>query len=126
MGTPMRILRIRSKFYDWAKNGRREPYNSFGNGSAMRVGSVGFAFDTLEEVLEWSKKSALVTHNHAEGIRGAQATATAIFLAGRVFRKRKYESSCKRAFTTIFIADLRRSVPRIDLTKPAKAQSLRR
>jgi ADP-ribosylglycohydrolase len=71
MGTPMRILRIRSKFYDWVKNGRREPYNSFGNGSAMRVGSVGFAFDTLEEVLEWSKRSALVTHNHAEGSRRA-------------------------------------------------------
>ncbi len=68
-------------FYHWVRTGMREPYNSFGNGAAMRVSPVGFAFETLEEVLAWSERSAAVTHNHPEGIRGAQATAAAIFFA---------------------------------------------
>jgi ADP-ribosylglycohydrolase len=71
-------------FYHWATARVREPYNSFGNGAAMRVSPVGFAFETMEEVLAWSKRSAEVTHNHPEGIRGAQATAAAIYLARRV------------------------------------------
>jgi len=66
----------------WAISNKSKPYNSWGNGSAMRVSPVGFAFGTLEEVLEEAKKSAEVTHNHPEGIKGAQATASAIFLAG--------------------------------------------
>lgn len=57
------------------------PYNSWGNGSAMRVSPIGFAFDTLEETLRYAQMSAEVTHNHYEGIKGAQATATAIFMA---------------------------------------------
>lgn len=74
-------------FHRWARGRVREPYNSFGNGAAMRVSPIGFAFDTLEEVLAWSKRSAEVTHNHPEGIRGAQATAAAIYLARRVHDK---------------------------------------
>jgi ADP-ribosylglycohydrolase len=57
------------------------PYNSFGNGSAMRISPVGFAFDTLEDVLEKARIYTEITHNHPEGIKGAQATASAIFLA---------------------------------------------
>ena len=57
------------------------PYNSFGNGSAMRVSPVGFAFQTVDDVLDEAEKSASATHNHDEGIRGAQATALAVFLA---------------------------------------------
>jgi ADP-ribosylglycohydrolase len=68
-------------FRHWMVTRSREPYNSFGNGSAMRVSPVGFAFDTLEDVLLWSERSAAVTHNHPEGIRGAQATAAAVFWA---------------------------------------------
>lgn len=68
-------------FHRWAREGRREPYGSYGNGSAMRVSPVGFAFDTLDEVLEQAGRSAAVTHDHPEGIRGAQATAAAIYLA---------------------------------------------
>lgn len=67
-------------FYQWIFSEEWRPYNSFGNGSAMRVSPVGFAYDTLEEVLSEAKKSAEVTHNHPEGIKGAQATAAAIFL----------------------------------------------
>ena len=70
-------------FYRWAITRVCEPYNSFGNGAAMRVSPVGFAFETMEDVLAWAKRSAAVTHNHAEGIRGAQATAAAIYCARR-------------------------------------------
>jgi len=68
-------------FKEWAKADNSEPYNSFGNGSAMRVSPVAFAFNTKEAVLEEAKKSAEVTHGHPEGIKGAQAIAYAIFLA---------------------------------------------
>ncbi len=69
------------RFSHWVESGSREPYNSWGNGSAMRVSPVGFAFDSVDEVLLEAKASAEVTHNHPEGIKGAQATALAIFLA---------------------------------------------
>ncbi len=68
-------------FFQWMLSNSSEPYNSWGNGSAMRVSAIGFAYNTIEEVLAESKKSAEVTHNHPEGIKGAQATAMAIFLA---------------------------------------------
>lgn len=68
-------------FIQWARSKQREPYNSWGNGSAMRVSPVAYAFGSLEEVLQEAKRCAEVTHNHPEGVRGAQATAAAIFLA---------------------------------------------
>jgi ADP-ribosylglycohydrolase len=68
-------------FNRWLHTSASRPYNSFGNGSAMRVSPVGFAFDTIDEVLKEAKRSAEVTHNHPEGIKGAQAIASAIFLA---------------------------------------------
>lgn len=63
------------------KSGKREAYNSFGNGSAMRVSAVGWLFNTLEETERVAEISASITHNHPEGIKGAQATAAAIWLA---------------------------------------------
>jgi ADP-ribosylglycohydrolase len=68
-------------FYLWASSRRREPYQSWGNGSAMRVSPVAYACSTLEEVLAEARRSAVVTHDHEQGIRGAQATAAAVFLA---------------------------------------------
>ena len=68
-------------FIRWAGYRHRDPYNSWGNGSAMRVSPIGFAFDSLDEVMAQARASAEVTHNHPEGIRGAQATAVAILLA---------------------------------------------
>lgn len=68
-------------FFQWAAGRMREPYGSFGNGSAMRVSPVAYAFDTLDDVVAEARRSAVVTHNHSEGIRGAQAVAAAIFLA---------------------------------------------
>jgi ADP-ribosylglycohydrolase len=68
-------------FLKWLGSNSLAPYNSFGNGSAMRVSPVGFAFSSLNMVLQEAEKSAAVTHNHPEGIKGAQAIAAAIFLA---------------------------------------------
>ena len=68
-------------FLVWMLRNKREPYNSFGNGSAMRVSSVGWYAKTLEEAELIAKATAEVTHNHPEGIKGAVATAGAVFLA---------------------------------------------
>ena len=70
-----------SKFVQWLSRRERQPYGSFGNGSAMRVSPVAWAFDDLETVEIFAGISAMVSHNHPEGIKGAQATAAAIFLA---------------------------------------------
>ncbi len=70
-----------ANFYAWMRSRESKPYNSWGNGSAMRVSAVGFAFPTIDKVLEEAEKSAIVTHDHPEGVKGAQATAAAIFLA---------------------------------------------
>jgi len=69
------------RFFNWARLGNRQPYNSYGNGSAMRVPAVGHAFDSLDEVLAQAARSVEVTHNHPEGVKGAQATAAAVFMA---------------------------------------------
>ncbi|AUI66471.1 MULTISPECIES: ADP-ribosylglycohydrolase family protein [Glaesserella] len=69
-------------FYYWLDpDNDPQPYNSWGNGSAMRVSAVGWLCNDLESVLTYAKQSAEITHNHPEGIKGAQAVAVAIFLA---------------------------------------------
>ena len=68
-------------FARWLNEENPKPYNSWGNGSAMRVSSVGWYFDSLEETLAVAQETAMVTHNHPEGIKGAQATAAAVFLS---------------------------------------------
>ena len=89
-------------FHQWAQSDDSRPYNSWGNGSAMRVSPVGFAFDTLEEVLDQAKRSAEVTHDHPEGIKGAQAVASAVFLA----RTGKTKEQIKGYVETTFDYDL--------------------
>ncbi len=101
-------------YYRWATARSREPYNSFGNGAAMRVSAVGFAFETMDEVLTWSKRSAEVTHNHPQGIRGAQATAAAIYLA----REGGIRDRMKHALEAQFGYDLG---ARLDDIRPAYA-----
>ena len=96
-------------FRKWIDTENPQPYNSFGNGSAMRISPVGFAYDTLEETLEMAKKSAEVTHNHPEGIKGAQAIASAIFLA----RKGKTKEEIKNYIESTFGYDLSRTVAEI-------------
>lgn len=67
-------------FEQWWRSSNPHPYNSYGNGAAMRVSQIGFYFNSLDKVLEEAKKSAEVTHNHPEGIKGTQAVASSIFL----------------------------------------------
>ena len=69
------------RFGMWLFLGGQEPYNSFGNGSAMRVSSIAWLYHDLDTVRRMARLSAEVTHNHPEGIKGAEATAAAIFLA---------------------------------------------
>ena len=72
-----------ASFRDWLVADDPQPYNSWGNGSAMRVSPIGLAFDSETIVLLEAERSASVTHNHPEGIKGAQATALAVFRARR-------------------------------------------
>lgn len=96
-------------FHEWLCQEETKPYNSWGNGSAMRVSSIGFAYDSVKEVLIQAEKSASVTHNHPEGIRGAQATALAIYLA-RTGRDKK---AIKKEISTRFGYDLSRTLDEI-------------
>ncbi len=86
------------RFRLWAEADGAGPYGSLGNGSAMRVSPVGWAFDSLEEVLAEARRSAAVTHDHPAGIRGAQAVAGAVFLGRTGAGKREIrafvEDSC--------------------------------
>ena len=93
-------------FYRWLKSDFPRPYNSFGNGSAMRVSPVGWFAQTLSECLRLAKESAEVTHNHPEGIKGAQATASAIFLS----KTGSGKDEIKRYITETFGYDLNRKV----------------
>ena len=93
-------------FRKWAASGSRKPYNSWGNGSAMRVSPVGFAFNSLEEVLDQAKRSADVTHNHPEGVKGAQAVAAAVFLA----RSKSSKADIKTYIQTTFGYNLDREL----------------
>lgn len=79
-------------FHEWARSDTNHPYNSWGNGSAMRVSPVGFAYNDLKTVLKKAGESAEITHNHPEGIRGAQATASAVFLARQGRSKEEIKS----------------------------------
>ena len=76
-------------FIKWSSSESLDPYNSFGNGSAMRVSPVGFAYDTIDEVLEEAERSAAATHNHPEGIKGAQAVGCCIYLARKGSKKKE-------------------------------------
>ena len=96
-------------FRSWLREDDPKPYNSFGNGSAMRVSPVGWVFNTLEETLEAAKTSAEITHNHPEGIKGAQATAACIFMA----RTGKSKEEIKEYIELTFGYDLSRTCDEI-------------
>jgi ADP-ribosylglycohydrolase len=98
-------------YLHWVELNRREPYNSFGNGSAMRVSPVAWAFEELGQVLHHAERTAAVTHNHPEGIKGAQATASAVFLA----RKGRSKDDIRNYLETTFGYDLHRE---LDLIRP--------
>lgn len=76
--SPERLYDFKGNVYE---DGKRHPYNSYGNGSAMRASACGWVAHSLEEALGFAKSSAIITHNHPEGVKGAQATTAAIFMA---------------------------------------------
>ncbi|MDR1875228.1 MAG: ADP-ribosylglycohydrolase family protein [Synergistaceae bacterium] len=86
------------RFIGWLQRSDMPRLDSYGNGSAMRVSAAGFAFDTLEAVLKESRKSAEFTHGHPEGVKGAQATASAIFLARTGSSKEEIKGYIKKEF----------------------------
>jgi len=90
----------------WLHSPDPKPYNSWGNGSAMRVSPVGFAFDSTAEVLSEAARSAEFTHNHPEGVKGAQATALAVLLA----RTTRDKELIRREIASRFGYDLDRTV----------------
>ena len=96
-------------FIRWLASENPQPYNSWGNGAAMRVSPVGFAFDTVEEVLEQARLTAVISHNHPEGIKGARATALAVFLARTEHNKEEIRQQISRRFGY----DLQRSIGEI-------------
>lgn len=69
------------RFRHWLKEKNPKPYGSYGNGSAMRVSAAGWLYDSMERTREVARATANVTHNHPEGIKGAEATASAIYMA---------------------------------------------
>lgn len=100
------------RFFEWLWNDARGPYGSWGNGAAMRVSPVGVAFAAIDRVLEEAARSAAVTHNHPEGIKGAQATALAVLFA----RRRLEKEEIKREIESRFGYDLSR---RLDAIRPS-------
>jgi len=98
-----------SKFNSWILSDNPEPYNSWGNGSAMRVSPIGWYCDNIDDVLAEAKKSAEVTHNHPEGIKGAQAAASAVYLA----RTGKSKNKIKQFIIDNFGYDLNRTIDEI-------------
>lgn len=96
-------------FVEWMMLESTEPYFSFGNGSAMRTSPVGFYYKTLEEVLAKAEVYANVTHNHPEGLKGAQATAAAVFMA----RNGGSKEDIRRYITETFGYNLTRTCDQI-------------
>ena len=91
-------------FRHWLKENNPKPYGSYGNGSAMRVSAAGWLYDSIERTREVARATANVTHNHPEGIKGAEATASAIYMARNGFSKeeiKEYIGTQLKALTSI-------------------------
>ncbi len=101
-----------ARFADWLRSPRPQPNNSFGNGSAMRVSSVGWLFHDLAKVRQMARLSADVSHNHPEGIKGAEAVASAIFLARTGASKDEIRAHIEQKFRY----DLSRTIDSIRLS----------
>ena len=97
------------RFYEWLRNCEREPYNSWGNGSAMRVSAAGWLYDEMDTTRKIARWTAEVTHDHPEGVKGAEAIASAIFMA----RNGSNKDDIKNYVETEFGYDLERTCDEI-------------
>lgn len=105
------------RFSQWVLSDNPKPYHSFGNGAAMRVSAIGFVAKTLDEAISLSRKVTEVTHNHKEGIKGAEATAVAIFLAKNGYRIPEIKSYIdKHYYKMDFKLDAIRETYKTDIT----------
>jgi ADP-ribosylglycohydrolase len=86
-------------FNQWIYQDNPKPYNSYGNGSAMRVSPIGWAFDSLGETLKEAERSSAITHNHPEGKKGAKAVAAAIFLARTGYGKKEIKKFIEKTYS---------------------------
>ena len=86
------------RFRYWLRESNPKPYGSYGNGSAMRVSAAGWLYDSLERTREVARATANVTHNHPEGIKGAEATASAIYMARNGSFKEEIKEYIEREF----------------------------
>ena len=86
------------RFRHWLRESNPKPYGSYGNGSAMRVSAAGWLYDSMERTREVARATANVTHNHPEGIKGAEATASAIYMARNGFSKEEIKEYIEREF----------------------------
>ena len=96
-------------FYKWILDDTMDSYNSMGNGSGMRVAPVGWYAKTEEECLELAKQTAMITHNHPEGIKGAQAIALSVFMA----KNGRSKEDIKERITELFHYNLDRTLDEI-------------
>ncbi|WP_156286585.1 ADP-ribosylglycohydrolase family protein [Oceanivirga salmonicida] len=92
-----------NRFLKWIYSSDKKPYNSFGNGSAMRVSAVAWVYDNIDEVEKYAKISSEITHNHKEGIKGAVAVASSIFLARKGKSKQEIKEYIENKFGYTFI-----------------------
>ena len=97
------------RFYHWLFSDDREPYGSYGNGSAMRVAAAGWLMDNLEDTRKVARWTAEVTHNHPEGVKGAESTAAAIYMA----RTGSTKEEIKSYIVSEFGYDLSRTIDEI-------------
>ena len=95
-----------ARFIDWVLSDEPQPYGSYGNGSGMRVSPVGWLYDNIERTREVARWTAEVTHNHPEGIKGAESTASAIYLA----RNNASKDEIEQYITNEFGYDLSRTL----------------
>lgn len=92
IGRPYPHCGYGGRFYSWMYTENPQPYNSYGNGAAMRVSGCGFAASSLEEAKSLARQVTEVTHNHPEGLKGAEATAVAIYLLRSGYTKEQLRS----------------------------------
>ncbi len=117
IGTQYRDAGYGGKFYKWLIDDSLGPYKSYGNGSGMRVSPVAYAADTLEDVEKLAKWSAEVTHNSMDGVRGAQAIASAVFLARTGKSKKEIREYISKSFYNLdFTLDYVRPFYSFDVT----------
>jgi ADP-ribosyl-[dinitrogen reductase] hydrolase len=105
-----------ARFSFWLRQRDPQPYGSWGNGSAMRAGPIGWAFSSLELVLEEAKKSASVSHNHIEGIHGAQAVAAAVWLVRHGKTKEEAQRRGQTLMSVVIIGLMSRRTATTTLT----------